>query len=271
MQTGNSRTAAGKVTTAAAPIVTAEDQITETLTLDACGLQCPGPIMQTYQTMDKLTDGDVLFVKASDPGFAQDIRTWANNTGNTVLKIDQDAKTREIHAYIQKGTDEVAHEVSTQKENKGTIVLFSGELDKAMAAMIIAQGAAATGKQMTVFCTFWGLNLLRRDDAPKVEKSAIESMFGMMMPKGAEALPLSNMNMGGMGKTMMKKVMKDKNVDSLPQLLKQAQEVGVRFIACTMSMDVMGIKEEELIDGIELGGVATYVGESTNADLTLFI
>ncbi|MGL6009217.1 MAG: DsrE/DsrF/DrsH-like family protein, partial [Culicoidibacterales bacterium] len=124
---------------------------------------------------------------------------------------------------------------------------------------------------MTVFCTFWGLNLLRREDAPNVEKSVIESMFGMMMPKGAQALPLSNMNMGGMGKMMMQKVMKDKNVDSLPQLLKQAQAVGVRFIACTMSMDVMGIKAEELIDGIELGGVATYVGESTNADLTLFI
>lgn len=257
--------------TAEAQTVSAEDKITETLTLDACGLQCPGPIMQTYQTMDKLTDGDVLFVKASDPGFAQDIRTWANNTGNTILKIDQDAKTREIHAYIQKGNDQDANDVVSTKENKGTIVLFSGELDKAMAAMIIAQGAAATGKQMTVFYTFWGLNLLRREDAPKVEKSAIESMFGMMMPKGAEALPLSNMNMGGMGKTMMKKVMKDKNVDSLPQLLKQAQEVGVRFIACTMSMDVMGIKAEELIDGIELGGVATYVGESTNADLTLFI
>ncbi|MGL4953415.1 MAG: DsrE/DsrF/DrsH-like family protein [Culicoidibacterales bacterium] len=247
--------------------------MTETLALDACGLQCPGPIMQTYQTMERMNDGEVLFIKASDPGFAQDIRTWAKTTDNTVLKIDQDAKTREIHAYLQKGLagKQAEPTLAPAKENKGTIVLFSGELDKAMAAMIIAQGAAATGKQMTVFCTFWGLNLLRREDAPNVEKSVIESMFGMMMPKGAQALPLSNMNMGGMGKMMMQKVMKDKNVDSLPQLLKQAQAVGVRFIACTMSMDVMGIKAEELIDGIELGGVATYVGESTNADLTLFI
>jgi peroxiredoxin family protein len=127
------------------------------------------------------------------------------------------------------------------------------------------------GKKVSIFCTFWGLNALRKDQSVKVEKTLVESMFGMMMPRGAEKLPLSRMQMGGAGKAMMVQVMKDKNVDSLPSLMKQAREMGVSFIACTMSMDVMGIKREELIDGIEFGGVATYLAESEDAGLTLFI
>ncbi len=150
-------------------------------------------------------------------------------------------------------------------------MLFSGDLDKALATMIIAQGAQAMGKQMTIFATFWGLNALRKSENIKVEKTLFEKMFGFMMPRGANRLGISKMNMGGLGSKMIKGRMKDKNVESLPEMIKQAQEMGVVIIACTMSMDLMGIKKEELIDGIEYAGVAKYVGDSSGADLTLFI
>ena len=141
-----------------------------------------------------------------------------------------------------------------------------------MAAMIIAIGAASMGQNVSIFFTFWGLNALRKEhlDQP-VQKPLIENMFGMMMPKGASRLGLSNMNMLGAGKAMMTKVMQDKNVNSLPELMDKARALGVKFTACTMSMDVMGIQQVELIDGIEYGGVATYVADSQGAGLTLFI
>lgn len=152
-----------------------------------------------------------------------------------------------------------------------TIIMFSGDLDKAMASLIIANGAAAMGDDVTIFYTFWGLNVLRKAQKIKVKKEFMENMFGFMMPRGAEKLGLSKMNFGGAGTAMMKSIMKKKNVNSLPQLLESAQAMGVKMIACTMSMDVMGIKKEELIDGIELAGVATYLGEADNANVNLFI
>jgi peroxiredoxin family protein len=152
-----------------------------------------------------------------------------------------------------------------------TIIMFSGDLDKAMASLIIANGAAAMGDDVTMFFTFWGLNVLRKAKKIKVKKEFMENMFGFMMPRGAEKLSLSKMNFGGAGTAMMKSIMKKKNVNSLPELLDSAQAMGVKMIACTMSMDVMGIKIEELIDGIELAGVATYLGEADNANVNLFI
>lgn len=155
--------------------------------------------------------------------------------------------------------------------NKKTLVVFSGDYDKAMAALIIANGAAAMGDEVTLFFTFWGLNLLRRPKKVRVKKSIVESMFGGMMPRGAERPGLSKMNMGGVGARMMKWVMRKKNVQSLAALLESAQTLGVKFIACTMSMDVMGIKKEELIDGLEFAGVASYLGEASEAGVNLFI
>lgn len=152
-----------------------------------------------------------------------------------------------------------------------TMIMFSGDLDKAMAGMIIANGAAAMGDDVTIFFTFWGLNILRKAQKINVRKSFMEKMFGWMMPRGAEKLGLSKMNMGGMGTAMMKDIMKKKRVSSLPELIRSAQEMGVKFIACTMSMDVMGIKEEELIEGVEFAGVATYLGEADGANVNLFI
>lgn len=154
---------------------------------------------------------------------------------------------------------------------KKTIIVFSGDLDKAMAAFIIANGAAAMGDEVTMFFTFWGLNILRKPEGAKVKKGFLENMFGKMMPRGAERLGLSKMNFGGLGAKMMKYIMKKKNVNTLTELIENAKALGVRLIACTMSMDVMGIRKEELIDGIDFAGVATYLAEADEANLNLFI
>jgi peroxiredoxin family protein len=151
------------------------------------------------------------------------------------------------------------------------MVVFSGDLDKVLAAFVIANGALAMGSEVTLFFTFWGLNALRKTEAPPVRKSFLDRMFGMMMPRGAARLKLSKMNMGGAGTAMMKHVMKQKNVESLPDLMAAARKGGVKIVACSMSMDVMGITREELVDGIEVGGVAAFLGESADAGMTLFI
>ncbi|MDR5658454.1 CoA-disulfide reductase [Serpentinicella sp. ANB-PHB4] len=259
-----------------------KDEINEAVTshvqINACGLQCPGPIMQVYQAINNMKEGEILEVSATDPGFSKDINAWCQKTGNTLLKSDFDDNA--FKCFIQKGTPKkslkgnqekdqsiVVHE---DKEN-ATIVVFSGDLDKALASFIIASGAATMGKKVTLFFTFWGLNVLRKHTSPKVRKSFIEKMFGRMMPRGTKKLPISKMNMAGMGPRMIQYVMSQKNVDSLDVLMKNAMDVGVNLVACAMSMDIMGIKEEELIDGVEVGGVATYLGEAEDSNLNLFI
>ncbi|WP_312474849.1 CoA-disulfide reductase [Neobacillus sp.] len=245
---------------------------TETILVDACGLQCPGPIMNVYQTMERMNSGDVLEVHATDPGFAKDIQSWSIKTGNTLLSSTFEEK--KFKAYIQKGSKESdnTNQTGVQASKDGaTMVVFSGDLDKTIASFIIACGAAAMGKKVTMFFTFWGLNVLRRNDAPPVQKDIMEKMFGMMMPKGVSHLPLSKMNMGGMGAKMINHAMERKNVDSLETLMKNAMEAGVKLVACSMSMDIMGIKQEELIEGIDIGGVATYLGDADDSGLNLFI
>lgn len=154
---------------------------------------------------------------------------------------------------------------------KKTIIVFSGDLDKAMASFIIANGAAAMGDEVTMFFTFWGLNILRKAQKVRVKKNFMEKMFGWMMPRGSEKLGISKMNFGGMGAKMMRMIMKQKNVNTLNELVESAQAMGVKMLACTMSMDVMGLHKEELIDGIEYVGVATYLGEADEANVNLFI
>ncbi len=156
-------------------------------------------------------------------------------------------------------------------ENKKTVIVFSGDLDKAMASFIIANGAAAMGNEVSMFFTFWGLNILRKPEKIRTRKSFMEAMFGWMMPRGAGKLGLSKMNFGGLGAIMMKSIMKQKKVNTIQELIESAQALGVKMIACTMSMDVMGFKEEELIDGLEFAGVATYLGEADEANVNLFI
>jgi peroxiredoxin family protein len=159
--------------------------------------------------------------------------------------------------------------------SKKTIIVFSGDYDKVMASLIIANGAAAMDDEVTMFFTFWGLSALRKDGGSGgvngKPKSTLQKMFGFMLPKGPEAMGLSKMNFAGAGQKMMKMVMKDENVMTVSELLTTAQEQGIKLIACTMSMDVMGIRPEELIDGIEYAGVATYLGEADEANVNLFI
>jgi peroxiredoxin family protein len=156
---------------------------------------------------------------------------------------------------------------------KKTIILFSGDFDRVMAAFIIANGAAAMGDDVTMFFTFWGLNVLRRSEKVQTQakKSTLQSMFGKMMPKGTKKLGLSKMNFAGAGAPMMKKVMKDANAMSLEDLVSTAQEQGVRFVACTLSMDILGFTEDEMIDGLEYAGVASYLGDADEANVNLFI
>jgi peroxiredoxin family protein len=152
-----------------------------------------------------------------------------------------------------------------------TMVVFSGDFDKAMAAFIIANGAAAMGSKVTMFFTFWGLNVLRRAAKVSVRKNLVERMFGWMMPRGAERLALSKMHMGGMGLAMIKGIMRKKGVPALPELIASAQAAGVRLVACSMSMDLMGIRREELIDDVEEGGVAMYLDSAEAGAVNLFI
>jgi peroxiredoxin family protein len=220
--------------------------------------------------MQGLADGQVLEVTASDPGFARDIEAWCRRTGNTLLHREK--RGGDYAALIQKGAETAAGAHSERAGAEGkTLVVFSGDLDRVLASFIIANGAAAMGRPVTMFFTFWGLNVLRRTEKQKVKKSFMENMFGAMMPRGAGKLRLSKMNIGGMGTAMMKKIMRGKNVDSLEELIKKAMEAGVRIVACTMSMDVMGIRKEELIEGVELGGVAAMLGEAEESDVSMFI
>ncbi|MBN2853099.1 MAG: DsrE/DsrF/DrsH-like family protein, partial [Clostridia bacterium] len=236
--------------------------------LNACGLQCPGPIMMVYEKMSKLNDGDVLEIKATDPGFAMDIESWCDKTFNTYIRSEKQNDSFVVR--IRKGTDKRVVKPPVVADNK-SMVVFSGDLDKALATFIIANGAAAMGKKVTLFFTFWGLNILRKPEKVKVKKNIIEKMFGFMLPRGASELTLSKMDMGGMGTKMMKMIMKKKNVNSLEELIQSAVDNGVTLIACTMSMDIMGIKKEELIDGVQYAGVATFLGASEDSNMTLFI
>jgi len=237
--------------------------------LNACGLQCPGPILQLSEKMKELNDGDILKVSATDPGFIVDVQSWCNKTGNLFLGSNKTPNA--FVANIQRKIVSNDNVSITNTNDSTTMVVFSGDLDKALASFIIANGAAAMGKKVTMFFTFWGLNILRKPEKIKVDKTFIEKMFGTMMPRGTNKLKLSKMNMGGMGSIMMKKVMTSKNVNTLDELINSALKNNVKLVACTMSMDVMGIKKEELISGIEFGGVASYLGEADKSNHNLFI
>ncbi len=222
--------------------------------------------------MKTLTDGQVLEVSATDPGFISDIKAWCNNTGNTFICDEKQSNKWVVE--IQKGREAqplAKGEVAQVKLKEKTMVVFSGDLDKAIASFIIANGAAAMGNEVTMFFTFWGLNVLRRPEPVSVRKDFMANMFSRMMPRGSKKLGLSKMNMAGMGPKMIRKVMADKNISSLEDLIKTGIDSGIRIVACQMSMDVMGITKEELIDGVEIGGVATYLDSADDSNVNLFI
>ncbi len=244
------------------------DEPSASMRIDCSGMQCPGPIMKVFETMQTMKPGEVMEVSASDPGFARDIGAWCRRTGNTLLSNERQGD--DYVALVRKGGVPKPTEVHETPEGK-TLIVFSNDLDKVLASFIIANGAAAMGRPVTMFFTFWGLTVLRRPNKIKVKKTFIEKMFGGMLPRGTGKLKLSNMNMLGMGTKMMKSIMKQKNVDSLETLIEKAKKAGVKLVACTMSMDVMGIKAEELIDGVELGGVGAYLGDAEESNVNLFI
>lgn len=240
--------------------------------LDLSGLSCPGPLVKIKEKIDKLQGSEKLKVKVSDSGFYNDIQAWSKVTKNSLLSLDK--KDGLTYATLQKG--QASKVVVKEQENviiednsNMTMVVFSGDLDKAIAAFIIANGALTMGKKVTMFFTFWGLSILKKKNLAK--KSFIEKMFAMMLPKNSQDLPVSKMNFFGIGAKMIRSVMKKKNIMSLEELMKKAKDLGVNITACTMSMDVMGISKEELIDGINYGGVGQYLGEAEKSNNNLFI
>ena len=239
--------------------------------VDACGLQCPGPIVRLKQEIDRISVLESLQIQASDPGFATDVVSWCQSMGHELLEVKRDQG--KVVAVIRKGSprSENRKDASFPVMQSKTIVVFSSDLDKVLAAFVIASGAAAMGSQVTMFFTFWGLNALRKSRPVVVRKNLVEMMFGWMMPRGADQLVLSKMHMAGAGTWMIKQVMKHKNVSSLPELIELARHSGVKFVACAMSMDLMGIKPEELIEGVQTGGVANYLQEAQQGNVNLFI
>lgn len=239
----------------------------ERLKRDYSGLQCPGPIVEINKEMMLMPEGTQLEVTVTDLGFKQDIQSWVKQRGYTLVTLEE--KADHIQAIIEKTKDKdmaVKH-----SENGTTIVLFSGELDKALAALIIANGAKAAGRDVSIFFTFWGLNALKKVNQTPVKKTGIAKMFDKMLPSQPEFMPISKMNMFGLGNVMMRYVMKKKNIETLPALIDQAIEQGVKLIACTMSMDVMGISKEELREEVTYGGVGAYIGDTEQARHNLFI
>ena len=242
--------------------------------LDACGLCCPGPLIQVKASIDELNEGQILKVTASDPGFYEDIRAWCTKTNNELMDLRKEKGM--VYAFIKKKNKQSTQvnrsfPSDVSEKNDKTMVVFSGDLDKAIAAFIIANGAVAMGSKVTILFTFWGLNIIRKPEKVSVKKGMIDSMFGFMMPRGSKKLKLSQMNMMGMGAKMIRSVMKNKNIDSLEDLITLAIKSGVEVVACSMSMDVMGITEAELIDGVKIGGVGYYLGKTDDSNVNLFI
>lgn len=255
--------------------VAPENTAGKVITLDVCGLQCPGPIARVKQAMSGLDQGDTLEVVSTDVGFIADIPSWCSSTGNTLIEARPEGGR--YVARIARGKSGVsaaspaAVSDNTVSSKSKTIICFSDDLDRVMATFVIANGAAAMDSDVTIFFTFWGLNVLRKEQAPPVSKGFLDKMFGMMMPKGPRQLRLSKMHMAGAGTRMMRYVMKSKHVMTPEELVASARAAGVRLVACSMSMDVMGIKQEELIDGIEIGGVGAYLGAAEKGNVNLFI
>jgi len=236
--------------------------------VNACGLQCPGPVLKLKQSIDQISVGEAVRIKASDAGFYKDVKAWANVTGNELVEITREGA--EITAVVRKN-EPVVQTTAQHITNGTTLVCCSADLDKALATFVIANGASASGKKVTIFFTFWGLNVIKKHEKVSVKRDLFGRMFGMMMPHSSLKLGLSKMNMGGLGSKMMRMVMKDKNVDTLENMIRTAVDNGVELIACQMSMDVMGIKAEEFMDGVQIGGVATYLERTESASLNLFV
>lgn len=267
--------------TASAPVASGEVDLSNVKkVIDARGLQCPGPILKLKKGIEELQDGQVVQITAAEVSFTRDAESWCKSTGNTFIKAEN--KDGAWQVFIRKGGTTALAEAQgsmsacaatalAPKNDGKTFIMFSDDLDKALATFVLANGAAATGKKVTIFFTFWGLNAIKKIDKPAVEKDFFGKMFGMMLPSSTHGLKLSKMHMMGAGTKMMRYIMNKKGIESLESLRQQAIDNGVEFIACEMSMDVMGVKKEELLDNVTLGGVATYMERADHANVNLFI
>lgn len=267
--------------TSSAPVASGEVDLSNVeKVIDARGLQCPGPILKLKKGIEELQDGQVVQITAGEVSFTRDAESWCKSTGNTFIKAEN--KDGAWQVFIRKGGTTVLAEAQgsmsacaatalAPKNDGKTFIMFSDDLDKALATFVLANGAAATGKKVTIFFTFWGLNAIKKIDKPAVEKDFFGKMFGMMLPSSTHGLKLSKMHMMGAGTKMMRYLMNKKGIESLESLRQQAIDNGVEFIACEMSMDVMGVKKEELLDNVTLGGVATYMERADHANVNLFI
>ncbi|MGM9827513.1 MAG: FAD-dependent oxidoreductase [Muribaculaceae bacterium] len=261
----------GKAADAPKPAPAVAEAVTDTIKINACGLSCPGPIMKLKQAVDGAPAGARICVEATDPGFVRDAEAWCKSTGNTFVSS---GLAKGIHSIVVgKGADGASPvSVPAGVASKGkTFIMFSDDLDKALATFVLANGAAATGQKVSIFFTFWGLNVIKKERKPATKKDIFGRMFSMMLPSHSRKLKLSKMNMMGMGRRTMRHIMKKKNIDSLETLRDLALANGVEFIACQMSMDVMGVNREELLDGVTIGGVATYMNRADDANVNLFI
>lgn len=237
--------------------------------INACGLSCPGPIMKLKMAVENSAMGERIQVEATDPGFVRDAQAWCESTGNSFISHET---TKGICTVIvEKGGSEMEAPKPSAKHKGKSFILFSDDLDKALATFVLANGAAATGEKTTIFFTFWGLNAIKKEQKPKIKKDIFGRMFDKMLPSGTRGLKLSKMNMLGIGSGIMRHIMKRKNIESLETLRDMAVANGVEFIACQMSMDVMGISKEELLDNVTIGGVATYMNRAESSNVNLFI
>jgi len=255
---------------AAAPCTTTRACNDMVVHVDACGMQCPGPILKMKQAMDRLADSQRLEIRATDAGFPRDAEAWCRTTGNRF--IGQRSENGIHIVEIEKATPNAATMEKTHANAPGkTLILFSDDLDKTLATFVLANGAAATGRKVSIFFTFWGLNAIKKTHKPKVKKDFFGRMFDRMLPSDSTKLALSKMNMLGAGAKMRRYLMTKKGVDPLETLRQQAIDNGVEFIACQMSMDVMGIQRDELLDNVTIGGVASYMERAEQANVNLFI
>lgn len=253
----------------AVEINTAKKEDVKTVHINACGLQCPGPVLKVKKAIDEISVGERIEIVATDTGFARDAQAWCRSTGNQFVTSSEDKGKYTV--VIEKGEKEACPVVKSDGNKGKTLIMFSDDLDKALATFVLANGAAATGQKTTIFFTFWGLNVIKKAQKPKVKKDFFGRMFSWMMPSHSKKLHLSKMSMLGMGDGMMRHIMKKKGIESLENLRQQAIDAGVEFIACQMSMDVMGVKREELLDNVTVGGVATYMERAENANVNLFV
>lgn len=255
------------------PCGQAEDSGAESgdmLRLDACGLQCPGPIMQVKNAVDGMKAGQRIEVRATDPGFARDAESWCRSTGNRFVSKTSEGGYHTVVIEKREACDSAVTPAAGGSRDK-TFIMFSDSLDRAIATFVLANGAAATGGKVTIFFTFWGLNVIKKRRKPHVEKDIFGRMFAWMLPSDSTCLHLSKMSMLGLGDRLMRHIMRRKNISQLEELMREAVYNGVELIACQMTMDMMGISRDELIDGVTVGGVATYMERAGNSGVNLFI